>query len=90
MYHVQLSLAMIVALIDIERRAPRTVKDSPRWDGRTVAALERRGLVGGTPGPRSIARGTDPLARSLTAKGKAYLEMALWEAAHSNFERFAA
>jgi hypothetical protein len=62
---------MVVALVDISEDYSKD--DSPRWDHRTQGALLRRELVGGDGGAKS----------KLTKKGRAYLEMALYEYAAS-------
>lgn len=63
-YPVMLSFAQVVALVDISSGYGED--DSPRHNSMTMAALTRRRLIGGR----------EP---KLTAKGSAYLEMALFE-----------
>ena len=74
-YIVKLTLNQIVALVDIEDDYKGD--DTPRFDGRTLAALDRRGLISHN-------------GKKLTAKGKAYLEMALYERAHHEKKEAAA
>jgi hypothetical protein len=59
-----MSFRMIVALVDISEALEE--KDSPRYDHRTRGALERRELI-------------TMDGKKLTKKGKAYLEMCLFE-----------
>lgn len=66
-YAVVMSDRMLVALVDISEDYEKD--DSPRWDHRTQGALLRRELVTGSGGAKS----------KLTKKGRAYLEMALFE-----------
>ena len=82
MYAVQLTYAQIVALVDIALASE--AEASPRWDGRTLAALaDRRHLISLPHLRRSRETRSQRLARfaqaSLTKKGTAYLEMAKYE-----------
>jgi hypothetical protein len=63
-YIVKLTFNQIVALVDIAENY--LGEDSPRCDGRTIAALDRRELI--------MHDGA-----KLTAKGDAYLSMAITE-----------
>lgn len=67
-YAVQLSFNMILALVDIDQ--DYIGPDSPRHNTHTRLALERRDLC---------PSGADKLSK----KGKAYLEMALFEYARA-------
>lgn len=72
-YIVRLSFRMLAAMVDID--AGHTYDDSPRWDGRTIAALQARGLI---IVPSGALRPF--LARThLTPKGAVYLHVALYE-----------
>ena len=78
-----MTYAQIVALVDIA--IDTDAEDSPRWDGRTLAALvERRELVQ-LPHIRDTKKETRSgrLKRfkraRLTKKGEAYLNMAQYE-----------
>lgn len=66
-YTVRLTERMLIAIVD--RAADHADENSPRFDHRTTAALERRGIIS---------------ADKLTAKGFAYLNMALYEYARTS------
>ncbi|APU88934.1 hypothetical protein Rctr197k_129 [Virus Rctr197k] len=81
-YAIQLTFAQIIALVDIALND--TTETSPRWDGRTLAALaDRRGLISVPQLRTKHETKTQRIARfnraRLTKKGEAYLEMARYE-----------
>lgn len=73
-YHITISAAMIVALVDLSEDYKG--EDSPRWNHGTLHALERRGLI------KILNEGQKSEKAKVTEKGEAYLEMCVWEYQH--------